>query len=88
MSKSISKLTPREQETANAYVESVKSRCLQNKMTVTLWLLFDTVAKRDSLVRDRMLRDFKKYARANALSRSVSEGAKWLVKNAGGYRGN
>lgn len=88
MNKSIAKLAPCEQETADAYIESVKRRCLQNRMTVTLWLLFDTVAERDSLVRDRMLRDFKKYASASALPRSVAEGAKWLAKNAGGYRGN
>ena len=66
---------------AESYIGAVKARCAANKMTVTLWLLFDTVAGRDPLRRDRALSAFKSYTRANNLPRSVAEGAKWLAHN-------
>lgn len=70
-----------EQRTAQQLVAEVKERCAANRMTVTLWLLFDTAAKRDCHRRDSMLRDFKKYARAHNYPRSVAVGATWLEEN-------
>lgn len=76
-----SKDRPAPPPVAEEYVRRVKERCAKNCMTVTLWLLFDTAADRDGNVRDRMLRQFKAYAKCHGVPRSVSEGARWLAEH-------
>lgn len=65
---------------ARQHVLRTQHRCAENKMTVTLWLLFDTAADRDTRTRDEWLRDFKRYAKSAKVPRSVREGSLWLAR--------
>lgn len=66
-------------ELAESLVDAVRSRCAASRMTVTLWLLFDTATGRNPTARDNALRDFKRYAKRVNCPRSVAEGSRWLA---------
>lgn len=72
-------------ERPDLFVSITKARCEVYNLKVTLWLLFDTAATRDSVVRDKMLKDFKTYAARFGKPRSVAVGAKWLAQYWGDY---
>lgn len=60
-------------------INHARARCSALNIRLSLWLLFDIAAGKDSFVRDGWLRDYKRHASRFGKARSIHEGAKWLA---------